>query len=186
MKRLVSVGLLLLLLAGCANGNEGLDRAMALRAKLLASGGCSFSSVITADYGDELQEFTVTCEADPQGNVSFCVKEPQTIAGITGKLSAKGGELTFDDQAVAFPLLADDQVTPVSAPWLLIKTLTGGYVTSCGSDGDTLRLTINDSYDSDALVVDIWLGEGDLPIRAEFSYRDRRILSMEIESFQIL
>lgn len=186
MKRLVSLGLLLFVLAGCAGANDALDRAMVLRANLLAGSGCSFDGKITADYGDKLQEFSVSCEADHQGKVYFTLKEPESISGITGSLSAAGGELTFDDQAVAFPLLADNQVTPVSAPWLFIKALTGGYVTACGSEGDTLRLTVNDSYESDALVLDIWLGEGDLPVRAEILYRDRRILSMEIENFQIL
>jgi hypothetical protein len=173
---------LVILLAGCGGTNEELDRAMALRAKLLASSGCSFDAAITADYGDKLHDFAVSCIADGQGNVTFTVKEPETIAGITGKLSGDGGKLTFDDTALAFPLLADGQVTPVSAPWLFLKTLRGGYVRSCGMDVDQLRLSIDDSYEEDALHLDIWLGEGDLPTRCEIVYDDRRILSLQVSN----
>lgn len=186
MKKLISVLMLIVALAGCAGGNEELDRAMALRAKLLGASGCSFDTVITADYGDKIHSFSVSCTADGKGNVTFTVTQPQTIAGITGNLSGEGGKLTFEDKALAFELLADGQLTPVSAPWLFLKTLRGGYVTACGTDGEQVRVSIDDSYEADALHLDIWLGEGDLPVRAEAVYDNRRILSLEITNFQIL
>ena len=49
MKRWVWILLALVILAGCANENEDLDRAMALRAELLAADGCSFTTTITFD-----------------------------------------------------------------------------------------------------------------------------------------
>lgn len=176
----------MLVLAGCSGKNEALDKAMELRAKLLGSSGCEFDAVVTADYGDKLQEFSLHCKADAQGNVTFSVSKPESIAGITGRLSAKGGEVTFDDQALAFDLLADGQISPVSVPWIFVKTLTGGYVTACGMDGELVRATVRDSYESDALTGDIWLDGQNLPVRAEFAYRDRRIMTVDIENFQIL
>ena len=47
MKKLAAVLLLLVMLTGCIGNNEELERAMALRAKLL-SGSCSFDVEITA------------------------------------------------------------------------------------------------------------------------------------------
>ena len=185
MKKLVGVLVLLMVLAGCAGENGELDRAMALRAKLLAS-GCSFDATITADYGDKTHSFGVSCTADGQGNVTFTVTQPETIAGITGTISSEGGKLTFDDTALAFELLADGQVTPVSAPWLMMKTLRGGYVRSCGVEGEQLRLSIDDSHQEDALHLDYWLGEGDLPVRCEIVYDDRRILSLQVSNFTIV
>ena len=186
MKRLALAAVLMVLLTGCMDKDDSLDRAMGLRAKLLAGDGCSFDARITADYGEGLNTFSVTCTSDSKGNVTFSVTEPETITGITGTISDEGGKLTFDDQALAFPLLADGQVTPVSAPWLLVKTLRGGYLTACGKDGEQLRVSIDDSYADDALHLDIWLGGSDLPVRAEILYKDRRILSLEIKNFQIL
>ncbi len=186
MKRLVAIVTLVFLLSGCSSKDAQMDRVLALRSKVLQSKGCTFDAVITADYGKELCEFTLSCTADEKGNVQFTVKEPAGIAGITGSISAQGGKLTFDDKAVAFELLADGQFSPVSSPWLFVKTLRGGYIASCGKDGDHLLATIHDSYKDDALVLDIWFGAEDIPIRAEILWKDRRFLSMEVKNFRYL
>ena len=158
---------------------------MALRAKLMASEGCSFDAKITADYGEELQEFSVSCRADYQGNLTFTVTEPQTLAGISGSIAAEGGRLTFDEQVLAFPLLAEGQITPVSGPWLLVRTLLGGNVTGCTQEEDLLRVSIEDGYQEDALHLEVWIKD-DQPENAEVIWKNRRILTLEIENFRIL
>lgn len=183
--KIAVAAVLLLLLCGCSGKNEELDRAMALRAQLLGH-DCSFDAQVTADYGDKLYTFDLFCEGDTQGNLGFRVKAPETIADITGQISKEGGKLTFSDTALTFPLLADDQVTPVSAPWLLLKTLQGGYLTSAGMEDELLRLTIFDSYEDDALQLDIWLDGEDKPVLAEILYDGRRILTLSVSNFQIL
>lgn len=185
MKKLAAVLLLLVMLTGCIGNNEELERAMGLRAKLL-SGSCSFDVEITADYGDELYTFSMSCTGDSSGKVDFTVTAPDTICGITGSISKGEGKLTFDDTALEFPLLADGQVAPISAPWLLLKTLQGGYLTSAGMEGEFLRLTVNDSYEEDALQLDIWLGNENVPIRTEILYSGRRILTLKVTNFQLL
>ena len=185
MKKTAAILLCLFLLTGCIGNNKDLERAMGLRAKLL-SASCSFDAEITADYSDELYTFSVSCTGESSGKLGFTITAPDTIAGITGTISNGEGKLTFDDTAVAFPLLADGQVTPVSAPWLLLKTLQGGYLTSAGMDGELLRLTIDDSYEEDALQLDIWLSGEDAPIRADILYDGRRILTLKVTNFQIL
>lgn len=185
MKRAVGILLLLLTLTGCGADDDALDRAMALRAKLLGS-DCSFDTEITADYGDEICTFSVYCEGNGEGNLGFRVTAPEAIEGITGVIDQGGGKLTFQDTALAFPLLADDQLSPVSAPWVFFTTLRGGYLTAAGMEDELLRLTIDDSYEEDALTVDIWLDETDTPVRAEILYDGRRILTLTISNFQIL
>lgn len=185
MKRLWIFPLVMVLFTGCIGDNEELDRAMALRAELLCH-GCSFQAEITADYGDELYTFGVYCEGDSKGNLGFEVTSPETISGIRGVTANGTGKLTFDDAALEFPLMADDQVTPVSAPYLLLKSLQGGYVRSVGEEDGLLRVTVDDSYEEDALQLDIWLDADDLPVRAEILYDGRRILTMTVSDFQIL
>ncbi len=185
VKKVLAVLCMLFLLTGCTGKSGELEQAMGLRAKLLACQGCSFDATITADYGDELHTFGMSCQSDNKGNVTFSVTAPESIAGITGKIDASGGKLTFDDKALYFELLADNQITPVSGPWILMKTLMGGYITSCGMDGANLRLSIDDSYEDDALHLDIWLNEDDLPIRGEILFDGRRIVTMELQNFQI-
>ena len=174
-----------LLLTGCGGNDEALDRAMALRAKLLTA-EVSFDAEITADYGDQIHTFSVYCEGDNLGNLGFRVTAPETISDISGRIEAGEGKLTFRDTVLAFPLLAEDQLSPVSAPWIFYMTLRGGYLTAAGMEEDLLRLTIDDSYEDDAMTVDIWLDESDNPIRAEILYEGRRILTLTIKNFRIL
>lgn len=159
-----------------------MQRGLDLREKLLQQ-SCSFVAQVTADYGDKIYMFRVGCTADTEGDVSFVVLAPESISGIMGKLKGDNGYLEFEDTVLAFPLLADGEVSPVSAPWLLIKTLRSGYMAAAGMDGDELLLTLNDSYETDALQVDIWLNQENVPLHADFLWQGRRVLSAEIEEF---
>jgi outer membrane lipoprotein-sorting protein len=184
VKKLSVLLIVLLFLGGCSGKQEELERAMTLRAKLLAS-ECSFDAKITADYGDKLYVFAMTCQGDSRGNLAFTVTEPESIAGITGIISQDGGRLTFDDMALAFPLMADDQLTPVSAPWIFLKTLRGGYLTSANTEEELLHLTIDDSYEEDALQLDIWLDGQNHPVQADILYDGRRILTVQVSNFTL-
>lgn len=171
--------LCLLMLAGCGGKNGTMDEALALRGAITQAKMCSFSIKITADYGDMTYDFAMDCVSDNQGNVTFSVTQPESIAGITGKIGADGGKLTFDDTALYIPMLTDDQITPVSAPWLLMRTLLGGCITSC-ADG---RITIDDSYENDALKLDIQLDAAGMPAAADVYWKNRRILVLQVTSF---
>ena len=162
-----------------------MKRAMELRTRLLSS-AVAFDVTVTADYGTQSLVFLLNCTADKQGKLTFSVVKPETIAGITGELSSNGGKLTFDNQALAFELLADGQVSPISGPWLLLNTLRCGYLTSCALEGENLRLTIDDSYEEDALHLDVWLDGEDCPIRGEVLWQGRRIVSMDVTNFRFL
>lgn len=186
MKKVWALLILLCLLTGCSDGSSEMERGLALRDRLLSASSCGFDADITADYGDKVYTFSMKCTADARGDMTFTVTAPETIAGITGSVSEAGGRLTFDQTALQFDLMADDQVTPVSAPWILLKTLRSGYITSTTREDDLLRLTIDDSYEEDALHLDIWLDADDIPSRAEILYDGRRILSLSVANFEIV
>lgn len=177
----------MVLLLGCSEGTSEMDRGMALRQQLLSCNGCSFTAQIDADFGDKTYTFTLDCQGKADGSLAFSVVMPETISGIRGILSAAGGKITFEeDRAVAFPMLAEGEVTPVSAPWLLYNTLRSGYLAACGKEGEQLRLTLNDSYEEEALQVDVWLDGEDRPEAAEILWEGRRILSIRVADFRIL
>lgn len=182
MKKWICVLFSVVFLCGCTDTEAQLDRAMGLRAKLLAS-AVTFDAEITADYGDKSYTFCLKCSSTTDGNVTFSVTQPSTIAGITGSVGSDGGKLTFDDTALAFELMADGQLSPVSAPWVLMKTLRGGYLTSCTQEEDSLRIAIDDSYEEDALHLDIWLDSQDLPKYAEVYWQGRRLLTISVSNF---
>lgn len=185
MKKLVGVVLLLALLCGCSGSNGGFERAMALRTRLLNGQLCQFDAQITADFGESTYTFVLNCQADGDGNVDFTVAEPVSIAGITGRIQGQGGKLTFDDTALAFPLLADGILSPVSGPWVLVRALRSGYVRNMTEEAELLRLRIDDSYETDALALDIWLDEQNGPVRADIYEENRRIMVLEVKNFQL-
>lgn len=183
MKRLCCVVLAMLLLCGC-RAEDSMDQALQLRSRVL-SGACSFDAQIMADYGDVTYTFTLACVADREGNLSFTVTQPESISGITGKLGKEGGKLTFDDVALSFPMLAEELITPVAAPWAFLTALRGGYIQTTGADGAYTRLTVSDSFESHALTLDIWLAEDQVPVQADVIWENRRIVSMQIRNFVI-
>ena len=185
MKRLALLCLVLILLCGCSANSADMDRAMALRGKLQQK-EVTFDVDITADYGDKVHTFSMECQADIKGNMKFSVTKPESISGISGTVSKGSGKLTFDDQILAFDILADNLISPVSGPWVLMETLRSGYLTSCSQEGDLLRVAIDDSYADNALHLEIWLDSSDIPQRCEIYWQGRRLLSMDVKNFTFL
>ena len=172
------------MLFGCGKKDDALDKALVMRQRLQGA-SCSFDCTVTADYGEKIHVFSMRCTADSSGDLTFEVLSPDTISGITGIISRNKGKLTFDDKALAFELMADGQFSPVSAPWILIHTLQGGYLTSCTETDYGMLLCIDDSYESDPLRLDVRMDKDGNPMSAEILWQGRRILSMEIENFQL-
>ncbi len=175
----------LFLFTGCANTHEPLDRAISIRNEILNSDSCSFVAEITADYGEKIYTFSMDCQTDKAGNLSFTVKDPATIAGITGKVSSAGGAITFDDKVLAFQTMADGQVSPVTAPWLFMHTLRSGYLKGCAETDSGLVISIDDSYAEETLHLEITT-ENDVPTFAEIFWQGRRMLTVKVENFTYL
>lgn len=186
MKKCAVCVLIFLFLTGCSGPPDEMDIGLELRSKLLQASACFFTAEITADYGDKIHTFVLNCSADTKGEVAFTVMEPAAISGITGNLSGVGGTLTFDDTALHFELMADDQLSPISAPWILLKTLRSGYMTSACKEDGRILLSVDDSYEDDALRLDIWLDSENIPEQADILFDGRRILSVSVDDFEIL
>ena len=185
MKRIAILLLMIVMLCGCSGGAEQMDRAMALRGKIQQK-EVSFDAVVTADYGDKVHKFSMECQADTLGNVKFKVTEPENIAGISGTIAKGSGKLTFDAQVLAFDILADELISPVSGPWVLMQTLRSGFLTSCSTEGELLRVAIDDSYEENALHLEVWLDSNDIPTQCEIYWQGRRLLSMDVKNFAFL
>lgn len=186
MKRVVLLFLCFLFLTGCSSKTAALDVGFQLRSDILNSEGCSFVADVTADYGDDLYEFKMQCDFDKNGALAFEVIKPDTISGITGKIDANTGAFTFDDQVLAFQKLADGQITPVTAPWVLMKAIRGGYI-AAGTKSETgYYLQLDDSFQQDLLTVDLWLDGNGIVSHGEFLWDGHRIVSVKVSNFKFL
>ena len=182
MRRILSLCLLLVLLTGCKGEESLLSQAITFRGQLITAGGCSFRAKITADYGQEVQQFTLVCDGDGEGKVSFCVTEPDTIAEITGQMEGEEGTVTYDGLQLAFPLLVNDRLSPVSAPALAVSCWMKEFILSAGRSEELYRVTYEKKIKEKDLLIDTYF-EKDIPISAELCYNGYRVIHMEILDF---
>jgi len=178
--------MIIILLSGCGNSHSPLDQALQLRETILKASTISFCADITADYGSEIYTFQMECTEKSEGDMTFTIISPDTIAGITGTISEDQPAFTFDDKILAFPPLADGQITPVMAPHVLLKILRGGYISACSSESDGYCIYLDDSYLENQLHVQVYTNTDFIPIRAEIVYNDYRILSLDISKYSTL
>ena len=165
---------------------SNMDTALSLRQRVLSAPGCEFDCEITADYGNIIYSFLVNCKFDDQGALTFGVIEPKSISGISGVISSQGGSLTFDDEVLAFPLMADGYISPISAPWVFMKALRSGYIHSCSASNNGFCIRLHDSYAENSLEMDVWFDENDIPFHSELLWQGRKILSLNVKNFQWL
>lgn len=181
MKKWAIPLILALFLAGCQTSSE-LERGMALRSSVLKAEQTELDAKITASFEDRSGTFQLHCTFNKQGDMSFTVTAPESISGIQGTVSQEGGKLRFADTVLFFELLTDEKLSPVTAPWIFMKALRGGCITSACTENGQLRISVDDSYEDDALNLDIWCGENDLPQYVEILSDGMRILSIEVKN----
>lgn len=186
MKRILPILMLLMLLCGCGGQEHSTGELLLLRQQIQKSAGAEFDAAITADYGDKTYTFGMECHFDCDGNLRFVVTQPQPIAGISGNISEAGGKLTFDDTALAFEMLVDGMLSPISAPWILMRCIRAGYIHGCSMNGETVCTQLDDSYRGQNLQAWVWTDSNKLPVAAEIMYHGKRVLSISVENFKIL
>lgn len=180
MKKLLLPLILILFFTGCGQGST--PRGMALRQRMNDSNGCAFTAEVRVYMGKEEYVFSMDCECGNSDAVTFIVTAPESLSGITGELSSGSGSLTFDGQALAFPMLAQGTLSPISSVWVLLHALRGGYLTDEGKDS----LTIEETYQGVPLRLSVALDSEDTPTFAEIFQDGARILSLALTNFRFL
>ena len=180
MKKLLLPLILVLFFTGCGQGNT--PRGMSLRQRMNDSNGCAFTAEVRAYIGKEEYVFSMDCECGNSDTVTFTVTAPESLSGITGELSSGSGSLTFDGQALAFPMLAQGTMSPISSVWVLLHALRGGYLTDEGKEG----LTIDETYQGVPLRLSVTLDNEDMPTFTEIFQAGERSLSLALTNFRFL
>ncbi len=180
MKRLLP--LLVVCLMGCAGPDPAMEAALELRSRCLASEQVRFEVEVRADYITSFEEFSLACETAQDGAVSFRVLEPEEIADIRGTVREDEGTVEFEETVLAYPLMAQGRLSPLSGPWVVMKAIRSGCILAAGQEGELTRITIDDSYADNALTVDLWLEEGRVT-EAEIAWEGRRCVTLTVEDF---
>lgn len=185
MKKVMVLLVAMLLLSGCSGTKDAQNDLLKMR-KDLSGKEYAFLASIHADFGENTYDFKLDCRFDSAGNMTFSIISPETISGITGKINTAGGQLTFDDKAVAFCLIADGQISPVCAPWLIIKGLRSGFLSSWGSEDGAKILSIDDTFEGENVTFRILIAKDQQIKSAEILWEGRSILSVAVENFRYL
>lgn len=184
MRRFVAmVFAIIFFFSGCTGEKNHLTPAIDFRAKLVQSGGCHFVCNVIADYGNEIQQFRLSCDADEQGTVSFTILEPEILAGISAKITDGGKHLDYEGLMVDLGLLADGNLPPASAPGWIVNSWLSGYILWAGNEGELYRVTCEQQMNDSLFQIETFYKKM-LPIYAEICYNNQRVLRMEIEEFQ--
>ena len=183
MKKML-LGLMIVMLAGCGRNEPQSDGMQAWRDRC-AGEASAFSAQITADYIDSRESFSMDCVYEPEGLLRFTVTQPPELAGITGTVSGEQGTLRFEETVLALPLLAEESLSPVSGPWVMMKALGTGPLRCTAREEALLHISVDDSYREEALEVEAWL-EGEQLRQAEISWKGRRNLLLQIENFKFV
>lgn len=175
--------LLLLLLCACGAGETSAQRAVSFRTELKEAEGCSFQAAITADYGEYIREFTLFCSCTPE-ECGITVVEPETASGITAVVSGQQAQVSFEDTVLAVEQFSTRKLSPLSAPYLLMKAWTEGYV-STGTVQDTRETgEYLLGYGSEELTITtVW--NNAVPDYAEISDGASTLLTCQISDFSL-
>lgn len=142
-KRLLCVLMMTLLLAGCGGGggNEAEELALSIRGEYLAMDNCTVQAAITADYGQRVYEYEMAVAVGEEETV-LTLSAPETVAGLTARLTGEENLLEFDGVSVETGPLDENGLTPVSAVPALLEAARSGYITACAleEDGTLLRM----------------------------------------------
>lgn len=182
-RRMALVLAICLLLCGCTATDLAMNEAIEFRSALVQSGQCSYTAKICADFGETVEEFTLSCSSLADGTTELTILEPQTLAGLTATVTNAGGTVTYDGMAVAFGLLADGALAPAAAPALTVACWSSEYIAYAETLDSGIRVTYEKGYDAAAIQVDTWF-ENSLPIYAEVCYNGERVVQMTFSDFQ--
>ncbi len=139
MRKLMSCVLMMtLLLTGCGTKKDDSPENLAalIRAEYLSMSGCSFAVNLSADYGEQVFDFTVDAAWERGGDTVLTVNEPKLIAGITARIRDGETLLEYDGVGLSLGMLDLSGLTPVSAIPVLMECITTGYMARCSWSGE--------------------------------------------------
>lgn len=146
-KYVICVLMTALLLAGCGAAEEdgAEELALTIRGEYLAMDSCAAQASITADYGQRVYQYELAVSVTEE-ETTLALTAPDTVAGLTARLSGEENLLEFDGVSVETGPLDSSGLSPVSAVPALLEAARSGYITACTleEDGTLLRVDCGD------------------------------------------
>lgn len=151
MRRSISCVLMMILLltaCGMRTQDDPDELAARIRTEYLSASGGSAAAEISADYGEQVFDFTVNADWEREGDLVLTVTAPEPVAGITARIRDGETCLEYDGMGLSLGALDGEGLTPVSALPALLERICTGYIARCSWFGEgaqrELRLLCRD------------------------------------------
>ncbi|MDR0382344.1 MAG: hypothetical protein LBH86_10190 [Oscillospiraceae bacterium] len=185
--RLCALAMILALTAACGRSGA-IDDAEAARTLYAGLRHCSLQAVLTADFGDAVNEFTLQFDYDRDGESAVEILAPEEVRGVRATIAEGETTLSYDGLILETGPLPGTGLTPMDALPVMLKTWGEGYVASTGREklDDVACLLV--VYKSTAAGVEVeqrvWFEtETYKPVRAETYAAGTRVIDCVFEKF---
>lgn len=171
----------LVFLSACGNGEERLQE---IRTKLDSTGEITLTAVLTAQSEEKILEYMLSCRYT-DGDTIVTIVSPESVAGITARVSGEELAISYGDAALELELLTETGIVPVAVLPNMISALLEGHLqsTSVGIHGE-IACIIGEFFADDGLTVSMWFREMDsVPIYGELWENGTRVAWCEISDW---
>ena len=189
MRKLLLCVLMTTLLTGCGSTgvSEAEELALTIRGEYLSMNGCAVQASITADYGQRVYQYELAAAVNGEETL-LTLSAPETVAGLTARITGEKGLLEFDGVSVETGPLDEHGLTPVSALPALLETARSGYIVSCAleEEGAVLRVDCGDPAGSPGTGTEavLWFDAATHAlVRGEVSVDGFRVILCEFADF---
>lgn len=181
MKRrfLILLMILPLLLCGCGNGEELAFEEF--RQELQNADSLSFTADVRAEYEDSTAEFELAFSM--QGDeYTVEILEPELVAGIKARVKSGDTHLEYDGAILDIGKLTDRGLCPMSALPYLTDALKNAYADMAWTESGLLTVRL---VPSDDMSVTLWIDEENAPVNAEITYKEKTVVFIEIDDWEM-
>lgn len=186
MRRTITLALsitLCLLLVSCTGSSDKTEElALDIRAKYLGTESIDTTVTMTADSGGRSYEFKLKFTGTDTGGMVE-VLEPESIKGLTARISDSGATLEFDGAVLDIGALFKDAMSPLEALPMLIGAWKNERITSHYSEsGESGDMIVIETAVGSAATQKTWFGSEDmLPVYSELSVDGQNIITCRFE-----
>lgn len=130
--------------------------------------------------------FAGLCRYKTDGTASMELTQPESLRGIRAETDSDGSEVSFGGTGAAFGALADGNLAPMAAPYMMGSCWAGEYIESAGGEDGGTHAVYLKNYGSDELRLDVWLSaDTGYPAYCEISFGGRKVLAAAISDFTL-
>lgn len=182
MKRQAAALLAAVLLGGCSAVKDPVERAEDIRTHYDEVETVTLDAEVTAELGERVSEYGLHCVWNGTQS-TLTVTAPESIAGITARVSEYGSVLTFDGAELETALPERTGQTPLDVLPCVLEELVHSEPEQLWEEEDTLVLRYESRTEEGVVAKEVACDAESLALRwAEIYFNDERVLKCAVSS----